>query len=97
MLHQGDGLRNERIANLTLRNNSYNTSSLLDVTNTTDYFTVGNTSSIDVYTTIQMSDEDLRGDISKNPDLYMYQGVQIALFFAFIMTGAVKGYLTIYT
>ena len=44
-----------------------------------------------------LSEEDLRGDISKNPDLFTYQMVQGVLLLLVVVTGAFKGYLTIYT
>uniref|UniRef100_A0A6A7FUX9 ATP-binding cassette transporter sub-family C member 5 n=1 Tax=Hirondellea gigas TaxID=1518452 RepID=A0A6A7FUX9_9CRUS len=44
-----------------------------------------------------MSDEQLRGDISQHPDLYVFQGVHFGLFLAVIITGLLKGYVAIYT
>ena len=43
-----------------------------------------------------LSDDDLRGDISQHPQLYMFQGVMVALFVGSIITGLGKGYVTVY-
>ena len=79
----------ERLANMTL--SAYDTD-YSNITSPNDTNTID-----DAFAITGMSDEDLRGDISQNPNLYMFQLVQTALFVAVIITGAAKGYLSIYT